>query len=104
MTAWLCDERVLAYHHTSSFSLKMIVGRIGLYLRLSVYVADDLIRPRFQTKDEKGRMRVTNPSVTFIRVHSPAKRAHRSHHFKNSLNLCAVLFQKSCKKRPCKKS
>ncbi|GFX70505.1 hypothetical protein TNCV_4474391 [Trichonephila clavipes] len=45
--------------------------RPSFYFR-GVYVTDDLIRARFPTKDEKSRMSVTNPSVMFIQVHSPA--------------------------------
>ncbi|GFV74667.1 hypothetical protein TNCV_1178041 [Trichonephila clavipes] len=58
-------------------------GNVPPFHFSGVYVADDLVRARFPTKDQKGRMSITNPSVTFIQVHSPAKRAYRSYDFKN---------------------
>ncbi|GFT89436.1 hypothetical protein TNCV_4387171 [Trichonephila clavipes] len=58
-------------------------GNVPLFLCSSVFVADDLVRVGFLTRDEKSRRSVTHPSVKVIQVHSPAKRANRSYHFKN---------------------
>ncbi|GFT66367.1 hypothetical protein TNCV_3208161 [Trichonephila clavipes] len=50
-------------------------GNVPPFLFRGLFVANNLVRARFPTKDEKSRMSVTKPSVTFIQVHSPAKRA-----------------------------
>ncbi|GFU13798.1 transposable element Tc3 transposase [Trichonephila clavipes] len=54
-----------------------------IIFKMGLYVADELVRARVPSKDEKGQMSVTNPSVTLIHVLSPAKRACRSFYFKN---------------------
>ncbi|GFU22336.1 hypothetical protein TNCV_567961 [Trichonephila clavipes] len=51
------------------------------FLFRDVYVADDLVRA-LPTNEERRRMKVTNPRVTFNQAHFLAKRAYRSCHFK----------------------
>ncbi|GFW51066.1 hypothetical protein TNCV_3593481 [Trichonephila clavipes] len=53
------------------------------HLSLTSCGVDDLVQAGFPTRDGKSRRSVTYPSVTFIQVHSSAKCANRSYHFKN---------------------